>query len=142
MLISLTFCGIYQELRNLRQLAIFASCATRGTANVPTNFTLQVFVRGIDGSLVSGIHLLFGTSSKVCLCNPGTYRHEIVRLFSAQFGLVMIYCFCSNFLLNQKKKILAAIFWTFFQKCFTHFSEKYCSELSFKSSHSHRENKN
>ena len=31
------------------------------------------------------------TCLKTCLWNPGTYRHKIVRLSSAQFGLVMNY---------------------------------------------------
>ena len=29
------------------------------------------------------------TNLKTCLWNPGTYRHKIVRLSIAQFGLVM-----------------------------------------------------
>ena len=88
--IPLTFCGIHLQLRNSKQLAIFACCGFRGTTNVPTEFMLQVFVRGIHRSFVSGIHWFFGTSLKVCLWNPGTCRHKTVRLSSAQFGLVMI----------------------------------------------------
>ena len=56
---------------------------------VPTKFTLQVFVRGIHRNVVSRIHLHFGTCLKISLWNPGTYRHKIVLLSSAQFGLVM-----------------------------------------------------
>ena len=46
---------------------------------------------------VSGIHLHFKTSLKISFWNPGTYRHKIVRLSSAQFGLVMIFLVLSNF---------------------------------------------
>ena len=53
-------------------------------------FTLQVFVRGIYETFVSGIHLHFGTKLRNCLWNPGKYRHKIVCPASAQFGLVMI----------------------------------------------------
>ena len=87
--ILLTFCGIHLQLRNPEQLAIFACCGIRNKINVPTKFTLQVYVRGIHVHLVSGIHLHFGTCLNACQWNPGTYRHKIVRLFSAQFGLVM-----------------------------------------------------
>ena len=31
------------------------------------------------------------TCLKTCLWNPGTYRHKIVRLSSAQFGLVIVF---------------------------------------------------
>ena len=34
--------------------------------------------------------LTFWNSLNTCLWNPGTYRHKIVRLSSAQFGLVML----------------------------------------------------
>ena len=89
--IPLIFCGIQLELRNPEHLAIFACCRVRGLKNVPTKFTLHVFVRGIHESFVSGIHLHFGTCSKVCLWNLGTYIQEskIVRISSAQFGLIM-----------------------------------------------------
>ena len=50
---------------------------------------LQVNVRRIHLNLVSGIHLHFGACLNTCFWNPGTYRHKIVRLSSAQFGLVM-----------------------------------------------------
>ena len=50
---------------------------------------LQVFVRGIHEVFVGVIRLHFGTCLKIYLCNPGTYRHKIMRLSSAQFGLVM-----------------------------------------------------
>ena len=53
-------------------------------------FSLQVFVRGSHRNVVGGIRLHFGTCLKVSLWNPGTYRHKIVRLCSAQFDLVMI----------------------------------------------------
>ena len=36
-----------------------------------------------------GVHLLFETFLTIFLWNPGSYRHQIVRLSSAQFGLVM-----------------------------------------------------
>ena len=51
---------------------------------------LHSYVLGIHGSFVSGIHLHFGTCLKISFWNPGTYRHKIVRLSSAQFGLVMV----------------------------------------------------
>ena len=54
-------------MRNPDQLAIFACSGIRDTTNVPTKLTLQVFVRGIHGRFVSGIHLQFGTCLKVCL---------------------------------------------------------------------------
>ena len=63
--VPLTFCGIHLRLRNPEKLAIFACFGIRGTTNFPTKFTLQVFVRGIHGSFVSGIHLHFGTCLKV-----------------------------------------------------------------------------
>ena len=96
--IPLTFCGIHLQLRNPKQLAILAFCEIRNKLNVPTKFTLQVYVRGIHVNLVNGIHLHFGTCLNTCLWNPGTYRHKIVRLSSAQFGLVMIFfIILSNF---------------------------------------------
>ena len=79
--IPLTFCGIHLPLRNPEQLAIFACSGIRNKTNVPTNFTLELFKRGI--------HETFATCLKICLWNPGTYRHKIVRLSSAQLGLVM-----------------------------------------------------
>ena len=85
-----TFCGIHLQLRNPKQLAIYACCGIRDTTNVPTKFTLHSYVRGIHGNFVSGIHLHFGTCLKTSFWNPRTYRHKIVRLSSAQFGLVMI----------------------------------------------------
>ena len=51
-----TICGIHLQLRNPEQLAIFACCAIRNKLNVPTKFTLQLYVRGIHVNLVSGIH--------------------------------------------------------------------------------------
>ena len=87
--IPLTFCGIYFQLRNPEQLAIIACCGIRNKINVPTKLTLHVYVRGIQVNLVSGIHLHFGTCLNTSLWNPGIYSHKIVRLSSAQFGLVM-----------------------------------------------------
>ena len=87
--ISFTFCGIDLQLRNPEQLAIFACCGIRNKTIVPTKLTLQLFVRGIHEIFVSGIYLLFGTCLKICPWNPGTYRHKILRLSSAQIGLVM-----------------------------------------------------
>ena len=99
----LTICGIRLHLRIpltnfadstyiLRHPLTFAEsrttsciCLSRNT----TKFTLQIFVRGIHWNFVIGIHLHFGTYLKTCHWNPGTYRHKIVRLSSAQFGLVM-----------------------------------------------------
>ena len=85
--IRLTFCGTHLQLRNPKQLAIFACCGICDTTNVPKKFALHSYVRGIHGSFV--IHLHFGTCLKISFWNPGTYRHKIVRLSSAQFGLVM-----------------------------------------------------
>ena len=45
--IPLTFCGIYLQLRNPKQLAIFACCGIRDTTSVPTKFRLHSYVRGI-----------------------------------------------------------------------------------------------
>ena len=86
----LTFCGIHLQLRNPEQLALFACCGKRKKTNVPTKFTSQVYVCGIHWKFVCGIHLHFGTYFKTCLWNPGTYRHKIVLLSSAQFGLVKV----------------------------------------------------
>ena len=87
--IPLTFCGIHLQLRNPEQLAIIACRGIRNKINELTKFTLQVYVRGIHVNFVSGIHSHFGTCLNTCLWNPETYRHKIVRLSSAQFGLVM-----------------------------------------------------
>ena len=75
-------CGNHLQLWNPKQLAIFACCGIRDTTNMPTKFTLHSYVRGI--------HLHFGTCLKFSFWNPGTYRHKIFRLSSAQFGLVMM----------------------------------------------------
>ena len=75
----LTFYGIHVQLRNPEQLAIFACCGIRNKTNEPTKFTLEVYVCGIHWNFVSGIHLHFGTYFK----KPGTYRHKIVLLSSA-----------------------------------------------------------
>ena len=45
--IPLKFCGIHLQLRNPEQLAIFACCEICSKTNVPTKFTLQVYVCGI-----------------------------------------------------------------------------------------------
>ena len=89
--IPLTFCGILILLRNPKQLVIFACCGMRDTTNVPTKFTLLSYVRGFHRSFVSRIHLHFGTCLNTSFWNPGTYRHKIVRLSSAQLGLVMMF---------------------------------------------------
>ena len=60
-------CGSHLELRNPEQLAIFACCGIRNKLNVPTKFTLQVYVLGIHVNFVSGIHLHFGTCLNTCL---------------------------------------------------------------------------
>ena len=77
---SAYICGFHLRFRESKQLAIFACCGSRDTTNVPTNFTLHSYVRGIHRSFVSGIHLLFGTCLKINFWNPGTYRHKVVRL--------------------------------------------------------------
>ena len=61
---------------------------------MPTKITLQV--RGIHGIFVSGIHFDFGVCVKFCLWNPGSNRHKIERLSSAQFSLVMFF-FTENY---------------------------------------------
>ena len=91
--IPLTFCGIHQQLRNPEQLAMLACCGIRNKTNVPTKITLQVYVCGIHWNFVCGVHLQFGTYCKTCLWNPETYRHKIVLLSSAQFGLVKMIFF-------------------------------------------------
>ena len=83
------FCGIRLLLRNSEQLLMFACCGIRDKANVPKQFTLQVFVPGIHRIFISGSCLHFGTCLKTCLWNSGTYRHKIVQLSNAPFGLVM-----------------------------------------------------
>ena len=60
------------------------------------------FLRKVRGFRNKDVHFFFFCSLtsfdcyntnlqclKTCLSNPETYRHEIVRLSSAQFGLVM-----------------------------------------------------
>ena len=79
--------------------------------NVPTKFTLQVFVREIHENFVIGIHIHFETCLKICLWSPGTYRHKIVRLYGAQFGLVMIfvgYCLFDVGLWSSFSRLLSA----------------------------------
>ena len=87
--LPLTFCGIHLQLRNPKQLAMFACCGIRDTTYVPTKLTLHSYIHGIHGSFARGVYLHFGTCLKISFWNPGTYRHKIVRLSSAQFGLVM-----------------------------------------------------
>ena len=84
---STYICGIILQLRNPEQLALFACCRIRNKTNVPTKFTLPLYVCGIHWKFVRGIHLLFGTYFKTCLWNSGSYRHNIVLLSSPQFGL-------------------------------------------------------
>ena len=36
------------------------------------------------------------TSLKTCLWNPGSYKHKIKRLSSAQFGLKILLCFLNK----------------------------------------------
>ena len=70
-----------------------------------TTFRLQVFVRVIHRNFESGINLHLGTYLNTCPWNPGTYRHKIVRLSSAQFGLVMLKFLCALlgvYILNQQ----------------------------------------
>ena len=63
--IPLTFCGISLQLRNPERLATFACCRFRNKTNVPTKFTLQLFVRGIHKIFVSGTHLHIGACEHV-----------------------------------------------------------------------------
>ena len=63
--IPITVCGNHLQLRNPKQLAIFACCGIRDTTNVPTKFMLHSYVRGIYGSFASGIHSHFGTCLKI-----------------------------------------------------------------------------
>ena len=80
--IPLTFCGIHSQLRNLEPLAIFAYCG----------------IQKRNADKIYEIHLHFGTGLKICLWNPGTYRHKSVRLSSAQFSLVISLIANLNFL--------------------------------------------
>ena len=82
----LTFCRIHLQLWNPKQLARFACCGIRNLTNVPKKIYVTLIC---TGSFVSDIHLLFGTCLKISFWDPGTYRHKIVRLSSAQLGLVM-----------------------------------------------------
>ena len=70
--IPITICGIHLQLRNPEQLAIFACCGIRNKKNVPTKFTLQVYVCGFHWNFVCGIHLYFGTYFKAYLWNIQT----------------------------------------------------------------------
>ena len=94
-------CGIRFHSQNPEQLPLFSCRGLRDKTNVHTKFTLQAFDRGIDGNFANEIPLLFVTRLKTCLWNPGTYRHKILRLSSAQSGLVI------KVDLNQSKRILS-----------------------------------
>ena len=48
-------CEICLHLRNPEELAVFARCGIRDKNIVPTNFTLQVFVRKIHGNFKNEI---------------------------------------------------------------------------------------
>ena len=50
---------------------------------------VAVFVREFNWNFASEIHFHFETCLKTYLWSQGTERHTIVRLSSAQFGLVM-----------------------------------------------------
>ena len=52
------------------------------TTNVPTKFTLQLFVRKIHENFVSGIQLHFVSCIKISFWNLRTYRNKTVRLSS------------------------------------------------------------
>ena len=99
---ALTICGICLNIadsaHSLRiplivkpeQLPIFSRCRLRNKINVPTKFLLQLYVRGIYWNFASRIHLNFEKIwLETCLWNTGTYKHKIVRLSSAQFGLLV-----------------------------------------------------
>ena len=72
-----------------RTTSKFVCCGISNKLNVPTKFALQVYIRGFHVNFVSRIHVHIATVLNFCLWNPGTCRHKIVRLSSAQFGLVM-----------------------------------------------------
>ena len=63
------------HLRNPEQLPIFARCGIRNIINVPTQFILELFVRGILWIFVSGIRLQFGAYFKTCL-----WRHTDTKV--------------------------------------------------------------
>ena len=88
---SIFICGTRLNLRNWRQLSIVAGCRIRNKINLTEESILQVIVHGVHWNFVSVFHLQFGTSLKTSVWNPETYRHKIVRLSSAQCGLVMIF---------------------------------------------------
>ena len=80
----LTFCGIHlvaepkkSSYNHLLQNPRHNKCAKK-------IYVTGFFFRGIKKKFVSGVHLHFGTSLKVYLWNPGTYRHKFVRLSTAQ----------------------------------------------------------
>ena len=64
---STYICGIRLQLRNPELLAKFSCCEIRDKTNVPTKFTLQVFVRGIHRNVVGGIHVYYGTCLQISL---------------------------------------------------------------------------
>ena len=82
-----TFCGINLYLGIPEQLAIFARCGILSKTNVPTKFTLQVFVRTRNPIKFSYWDpIIFGTELKTCLWYPKKHRNEIRGLYSAQFA--------------------------------------------------------
>ena len=82
--IPLIFCGFFLQFAESRTTSYNCFfCGIRNKTILPTRFTLKVYVRGI--------HLHFGTCLKIGLWNPRTYKHKIVRLYSAQFGLVVMF---------------------------------------------------
>ena len=103
---SLTICGIRLHLRILHtnfadsthicgfHLHFAESTYSCGIRNPQQNKCAdKIYFTGIcmrnPLKCFCGIHLRFGTYFKTCLWNPGIYRHKIVLLSSAQFGLVM-----------------------------------------------------
>ena len=87
--IPLTFCGILLTVAESRTTGYIRLLRNPRHNNPADKFTLQLLVRGIHGKFASGIHLHFRTCLKISFWNPGTCRHKIARLSSAQFGLVM-----------------------------------------------------
>ena len=86
---------MFQEARSLFVLTVdfsFENNCTDGNKSYQQNF----YAKKVNGLISLNCPLIsFGCSDKIltcletCLWNPGTYRHKIVRLSSAQFGLVM-----------------------------------------------------
>ena len=78
----LTFCGFHLHLR------FPLTFAEKMTNKCADKIYVTIICTRIHGNFVSGIHLHFRT----CFWNPRTYRHTIVRLSRAHFGLVMLLC--------------------------------------------------